>query len=272
MYTIKNKALYINTNVNIQYIDIYKIALFLSSSEIQLSMHSINILQKIPFEEIQIEEIKKLLIKALDEKYPYRFFQCLKVLNILNHFFPEISHLIGVPQKNAYGFKYDCFDHTVNCMKQTLKHNPTKYSMWAALVHDLGKGITDRDTLPNHYGHDKRGIILAQKLADRFKLDLNFQIAGFLATSMHMKAHKIMIIRPGKLISLLNEINKFPGGISQYFAFLKGDGARNIDLSFALAMYSFIRNIEKKYERDKLCQQVSFEKQRIQSYRGMKWN
>ena len=29
---------------------------------------------------------------------------------------------------------------------------------YASLVHDLGKGLTPKEILPHHYGHDERGV------------------------------------------------------------------------------------------------------------------
>jgi len=273
MYTIKNNALYIKNSAEITNIDIYKIALYLSSFDVNLSMQAINILQKTPVQKnISPIQIKHFLVQALNEKYPQRFFQCLRVVNILDQFFPELNNLIGVIQKNKYGSYYDVFDHTINCINQTMRHDPSVYSVWAALVHDLGKAKTKKNMLPNHYGHDVNGIELAQNLANRFLLNENFCIAGFLATSLHMNAHKVMILKPGKLICLLNKLRRFPGGIQKYFSFLKGDGAKNIDYFFAYAIYNFIVELQKqkdKYNEKKfqlyLCQQVSFEKRRLQN-------
>ena len=47
--------------------------------------------------------------------------------------------------------------------------NPTAL-LFAALCHDLGKGLTPAEMLPHHYGHEQKGIAPVRALSNRLKV------------------------------------------------------------------------------------------------------
>lgn len=71
-------------------------------------------------------------------------------------------------------------------------------AVWMALTHDLGKLTTPENIWPHHYGHEERGVELAQDLGQAFGLAQNFIQAGKLAARLHMRAGRYPTLRVGK--------------------------------------------------------------------------
>lgn len=95
-------------------------------------------------------------------------------------------------------------DHMARCMNETAGD---PLAVWMALCHDAGKLTTPRDMLPHHYNHESRGEILARQWARELKLDEHWGEAGAMCSRLHMKAGKFMLLRPGKKLTLLEEVD-----------------------------------------------------------------
>lgn len=81
-------------------------------------------------------------------------------------------------------------------------------AVWMALCHDLGKIVTDPALLPHHYGHEGRGVALAQNLAKRLRLPTAYAKAGALAAEEHMKAGMFASLRAGTRRDLLWRVER----------------------------------------------------------------
>lgn len=87
-------------------------------------------------------------------------------------------------------------------------------AVWLAMTHDSGKLTTPQILLPHHYGHEKRGEILARIWAEQLELPPEYAGAGCLAARWHMRAGRYRIIRPGKKRMLLATFPPFSSGKS----------------------------------------------------------
>lgn len=162
---------------------------------------------------------------ALTSQAPDRFFRVLSEAGALDVHFPEIKSLIGVTPGPEYYHEGegDTFEHTLRVMGR-VGSNPLL--RFAALCHDLGKGMTDPALLPHHYGHDEAGVACVDALCDRLKVPNSFRMAGELAARYHMAAAKLPVMRAGKAVMLLKKLRRFPGGgIAGYLTLLYADAA-----------------------------------------------
>ena len=143
--------------------------------------------------------------KALSTSYPHLFFITLKELDVLDIIFPELVPLIDMPQ--AY-HKEDAFTHTMLALSLSVEYNlPIEYR-FAVLVHDLGKGTTPEKILPHHYNHEKRGVEVIERLAERLPIPKRFLKVGKFFTENHLKLANIFRLRPSKIARLLVSIHK----------------------------------------------------------------
>lgn len=183
--------------------------------------------------ELSVERVWVETEKALQGKKPSSFFRVLQTIGALDVHFPEVGKLYGVAQPVEHHHGFCAFEHTMEVLDQTRHQTDDVAVLWAALVHDLGKGVTPKELLPKHHGHDVAGVSLAKSMGKRLKVPKKVVAAGLLAASQHMRAHRFAELRPGKIVRLLEEIKKFPGGVDGFWALLKADGSSEKEYQLA---------------------------------------
>ena len=126
-------------------------------------------LKHLPRERVE-GELKKALLKA--EK-PSTFFEVLREMDQLDHWFPELKALIGVAQNPRYHSEGDVWKHTMMVLDEAakLRHraaDPLGF-MLSALTHDFGKAVCteEKDGVLHAYQHEIAGLPLAETFLRR---------------------------------------------------------------------------------------------------------
>ena len=126
-------------------------------------------LKHLPRERVE-GELKKALLKA--EK-PSLFFEVLREMDQLDHWFPELKALIGVAQNPRYHSEGDVWKHTMMVLDEAakLRHraaDPLGF-MLSALTHDFGKAVCteEKDGVLHAYQHEIAGLPLAETFLRR---------------------------------------------------------------------------------------------------------
>lgn len=102
---------------------------------------------------------------------------------------PELSHLVDLPQMKEF-HKYDAWYHTLAVVEASPKE---RISRWAALLHDVGKGMpgvrhVEGDKITD-YNHDHVGAEMARALLARWQFPKDdIHLIGWLVEN-HMKFH-----------------------------------------------------------------------------------
>ena len=107
--------------------------------------------------------------KGLGERSPRTYIEVLRHCGALKVLLPEVDQLFGVAQRADYHPEIDTGIHVLMALDQTAALDDDSAARFAVLVHDLGKGITPKDVLPKHSGHEERGVELVNALCDRLK-------------------------------------------------------------------------------------------------------
>ena len=164
------------------------------------------------FKELSPERVTGELDKVMRTSSPSSFFYVLKEMECLDVFFPEIANLIGKTQPEKWHPEGDAFVHTMEVFdiacgfcKDTLDDGSIKIA-YAALFHDLGKGTTPEDILPHHYGHEKRGVGLVDKICDRLKLSNDIRKLSKIVAEFHTHVHNVDKLNPKTLAKLYDRI------------------------------------------------------------------
>lgn len=149
--------------------------------------------------------------KAFATPSPQIYFEVLREVGALAVLFPEVDALFGKPQPEKYHPEIDSGVHTLMVLEQAKKlakkaENPTAL-LFAALCHDLGKGLTPEDILPHHYGHEMKGIQPTRNLANRLKVPTEVKDFAILVTEYHTHCHKIAELRPETVLKLFNALD-----------------------------------------------------------------
>jgi tRNA nucleotidyltransferase (CCA-adding enzyme) len=155
------------------------------------------------------ERVWAELYKVLKEQSPSAFFYTLKSCAALAIIFPEISCLFGVPQPEKYHPEIDTGLHSMLCLEQAVQLSTSPEVRFAALLHDLGKGITPPENWPHHYGHETIGLPILEKLCTRLRVPNAFKALAMHVMQYHTHCHKVYDLRAATLTDVLNVLGAF---------------------------------------------------------------
>jgi tRNA nucleotidyltransferase (CCA-adding enzyme) len=155
------------------------------------------------------ERVWQETVTALNEKTPSRFFEVLRECGALEKLFPEIDRLWGVPQPEQHHPEIDTGVHTMMVLTQAAKLSDDPKVRFAALVHDLGKGITPKDQWPKHIEHEARGVPLVEHLCDRYRIPNDYRELAILVTRYHLHYHRAAELRDDTFIKTLEALDAF---------------------------------------------------------------
>jgi tRNA nucleotidyltransferase (CCA-adding enzyme) len=158
------------------------------------------------------ERVWAELAKTLAERRPSRFFDVLRDCGALARLFPEIDRLSGVPQRSEYHPEGDAFIHTLMVLDAAAARGYSTEVRFAALLHDIGKGLTPADLLPRHPGHETRGVAAGEALCARFRVPNAHRDLAILAIREHGRLHQLGRgdgLRPDTIVRVLREVDAF---------------------------------------------------------------
>jgi len=155
------------------------------------------------------ERVWQEVEKALIDENPWIFFEVLRQCGALKRLFPEIEQLFGVPQAKQWHPEIDTGIHTMMVLEQAARISKESVVRFAALVHDLGKGITPKEELPRHIDHESKGVPLVEALCNRLKVPKNYSALALLVTEFHLNYHRIEELKPSTIVDLLTRLDAF---------------------------------------------------------------
>lgn len=155
------------------------------------------------------ERVWQELERALGESQPQVFFEVLRDCGALKKLFPEIDRLWGVPQPEKHHPEIDTGVHVMMVLQQAALLSGDPRVRFAALVHDLGKGITPREEWPRHLNHEERGTALVQELCRRFAIPNDYRELGVLVCRYHLHFHRAAELRATTLLKTLEALDAF---------------------------------------------------------------
>ena len=135
------------------------------------------------------ERIFAEMVKALATSRPSVFFRVLRECDCLSVAFPEIAALIGQTQPVKWHPEGDAFEHSMQVLDEVASQTNDVVVRFAALYHDIGKGLTPAELLPKHHGHDKAGVGVIENLPSCFGRR-NKEVAVFVS-EQHMRVHTL---------------------------------------------------------------------------------
>jgi tRNA nucleotidyltransferase (CCA-adding enzyme) len=155
------------------------------------------------------ERVWQETMRALTEKTPARYFEVLRDCGALSKLFPEIDQLWGVPQPEKHHPEIDTGIHTMMVLTQAAKLSDDPKVRFAALVHDLGKGITPKEEWPNHIDHESRGVPLVEAFCDRYRIPNDYRELAIIVTKYHLHYHRAAELRDDTFLKTLEALDAF---------------------------------------------------------------
>ena len=141
--------------------------------------------------------------KGLSENNADIMFKELRGLNALKYVLPELDNLFGVPQPEEHHPEIDSGVHSLMVLKQACKMNLSNEARFAALLHDLGKGVTNKDLLPKHHGHEEAGVPLVEDVCKRLKVPNTYSRLANIVCEKHLNIHKAKDLNYKTIFKLL---------------------------------------------------------------------
>ncbi len=147
--------------------------------------------------------------RALGEKSPHIYFEVLRECGGLKDWFPEIECLWGIPNPEQWHPEIDTGIHTMMVLEQSSFLSHDTVTRYAALCHDLGKGVTPQAMWPSHRGHEKLGVPIIDKLSKRLKVPTKYNQLAKLVSEFHLHLHRVEELTPKTIVKVLERTDAF---------------------------------------------------------------
>ena len=153
--------------------------------------------------ELVAERVWQEISRGLMEKNPSRMFDVLRACGALAVLAPELDRLWGVPQKPQWHPEIDTGIHVMQVIDFAAAKGWPLATRFAALTHDLGKGLTPVDIHPAHHGHEARSVKLVGQLCERWRVPRECNELATHVAAEYGNIGKIADLRPATVHDLL---------------------------------------------------------------------
>ncbi|MEW6990875.1 multifunctional CCA addition/repair protein [Colwelliaceae bacterium 6441] len=156
---------------------------------------------------LSAERIWQEMSRSLAEKHPEVFFQTLRQCGALPVLWPELDALWGIPNPEKHHPEICSGIHTMMVLQQSVKLSDKISIRFAALCHDLGKTLTPKATWPKHYGHEKSGLPLIEKICQTLKVPNKIKSFALKVCQFHLHCHRAFELKPQTILTLFNDLD-----------------------------------------------------------------
>ncbi len=160
-------------------------------------------------QDLVAERVWQEMDRALQEPTPAVFFRTLRECDALASILPELDALFGVPQPEQHHPEVDTGEHSLMSLEQAARLSSSVAVRFAALIHDLGKGLTPAEQWPHHYGHEEAGVPLIDQRCEHLRVPREPCRIARLCSRFHTRCHQLMQMRAAKILDLLEGIDAF---------------------------------------------------------------
>jgi tRNA nucleotidyltransferase (CCA-adding enzyme) len=155
------------------------------------------------------ERVWQELSRGLMEQKPSRMFAVLRDCGALARILPELDALWGVPQPPLHHPEVDTGVHMMLVIDYAAERGFDLPIRFAALMHDLGKGVTPAEHWPKHHGHEGMGPRLITDLCKRLRVPLESRDLAVMTAREHGNVSRAMELRPKTIVTLFERCDAF---------------------------------------------------------------
>ncbi len=153
--------------------------------------------------ELVAERVWQEISRGLMEAQPARMFEVLRACGALAELAPELDRLWGVPQNAKWHPEIDTGIHIMQVIDYAANRHWPLATRFAALTHDLGKGLTPADILPAHHAHEARSARLVDALSVRWRVQRDVAELARSVAAEHGNLGKLADMRPATVHDVL---------------------------------------------------------------------
>ncbi len=155
------------------------------------------------------ERVWQELSRGLMEQKPSRMLQVLRDCGALARIVPELDCLWGVPQPEKWHPEVDTGIHMEQVVDYAASQELELPVRFAALLHDLGKGVTPADKWPAHHGHEGLGVALVKEVCARLKVPTECRDLAVLTAREHGNVARALELRCRTVVKLFERADAF---------------------------------------------------------------
>jgi len=155
------------------------------------------------------ERVWQECASALSEQSPWVFFEILKQTNCLKLYFGELDALFGVPQPEKHHPEIDCGKHALLSLQQACILSQSPEVRFSALIHDLGKALTEKDKWPSHHGHEQSGRTPIKQMCQRLRIPTTFKELALITCEFHTHIHRALELNEKTIVKVLKQCDAF---------------------------------------------------------------
>ena len=155
------------------------------------------------------ERVWQELARGLMEARPSRMFMVLRECGALTRILPELDALFGVVQPEQHHPEIDTGVHVMMVVDYAASAGFDLPVRFAALMHDVGKGLTPPALWPKHHGHENSGVALVKALCTRLRVPKECADLAVLATRYHGDIHRAQQLRADTVAKLLGAVDAY---------------------------------------------------------------
>lgn len=142
---------------------------------------------------------------------PDVFFNVLRECGALKVLWPDLDKLWGIPNPAKWHPEICSGVHTMMVLQQAVlltKDTKNKTAIrFAALCHDLGKGLTQSEHWPSHRGHEKSGLPLVEKISELLKVPIYYKQLALKVCEHHLHCHKAFQLKASTLLRIFDQLD-----------------------------------------------------------------
>ncbi len=155
------------------------------------------------------ERVWQEISAGLMERTPSIMFEVLRECGALARVLPELDVLFGVPQPEEHHPEIDTGVHILMVIDYAARQQYSLPVRFAALTHDLGKGVTPRQQWPAHHGHEQKSVQLVESLCARLRVPGDCRDVARLTARYHGDIHRALQLRPATILKMLTAADVF---------------------------------------------------------------
>lgn len=157
------------------------------------------------------ERVWQEMQRSLAEDHPEVFFNVLRDCKALSVLWPDLDKLWGIPNPAKWHPEICSGIHTMMVLQQAVlltKNNENKTAIrFAALCHDLGKGVTVSELWPSHKGHEKSGLPLVEDIANKLRVPTYYKQLALKVCEHHLHCHKAFQLKASTLLKIFDQLD-----------------------------------------------------------------
>ncbi|MEP7154405.1 MAG: multifunctional CCA addition/repair protein [Betaproteobacteria bacterium] len=150
------------------------------------------------------ERVWQELSRGMLEATPSKMFDVLRSCGALARILPEVDRLYGVPQSAKSHPEIDTGIHVMMVLDYAAAQNFNLPIRFAALTHDLGKGVTPEKYWPRHPDHEKKSVELLDAVCERLRVPADCRDMARITARWHGEVHNAMQLGAERMLAVMD--------------------------------------------------------------------